>query len=160
MQDMLVKLYDLPDVGHLKDRLQNEGIVVRPALAAEKSLVVQWISQRFGEGWASEGEICFSFQPVSCFIAVREGKILGFACYEAAYRNFFGPTGVDEAHRGRGIGAWMLIECLSTMKSMGYAYAIIGGVGPADYYAKTVGASLIAGSDPGIYKGILSHVPV
>jgi hypothetical protein len=32
-----------------------------------------------------------------------------------------------------------------------YAYAIIGGVGPEAYYAKTVGATLIEGSSPGIY---------
>ena len=37
------------------------------------------------------------------------------------------------------------------MRDDGYAYAIIGGVGPAEYYAKTVGATLIEGSSPGIY---------
>mgnify|MGYP005732248681 FL=1 len=46
------------------------------------------------------------------------------------------------------------------MKEMGYAYAIIGGVGPAEFYEKTFDAKIIDGSDPGIYKGILSHVPV
>ncbi|MCK7506256.1 MAG: hypothetical protein MZV70_20760 [Desulfobacterales bacterium] len=35
------------------------------------------------------------------------------------------------------------------MRDDGYAYAIIGGVGPAAYYAKTVGATLIEGSSPG-----------
>ena len=46
------------------------------------------------------------------------------------------------------------------MQEMGYAYAIIGGVGPAKFYEVTFGAKIIKGSDPGIYKGILSHVPV
>jgi len=46
------------------------------------------------------------------------------------------------------------------MKNLGYAYAIIGGVGPASFYEKAVGAKLIEGSDPGIYKGIMSHIPV
>jgi hypothetical protein len=46
------------------------------------------------------------------------------------------------------------------MKSQGYAYAIIGGVGPATFYEKAVGAKLIEGSDPGIYKGIMSYIPV
>ena len=31
------------------------------------------------------------------------------------------------------------------MRDAGYAYAIIGGVGPAEYYARTVGATLIEG---------------
>jgi len=41
------------------------------------------------------------------------------------------------------------------MRAQGYAYAIIGGVGPQDFYAKTVGAVLIDGSSPGVYGGTL-----
>jgi hypothetical protein len=41
------------------------------------------------------------------------------------------------------------------MKSQGYGYAIIGGVGPAEFYAKTVGAIAIEGSEPGVYRGLL-----
>jgi hypothetical protein len=41
------------------------------------------------------------------------------------------------------------------MAGQGYAYAIIGGVGPVEFYAKTVGAIVIAGSQPGIYGGML-----
>ena len=160
MQDMLVRLYDLPDYSKLENDLSLAHIVVRPALAAEKSIVVSWVKERFGAGWASEAEVSFSFQPVSCLIAVREDKILGFACYEAAYKNFFGPTGVEEEYRGQGIGKLLLFKALSAMQSIGYAYAIIGGVGPASFYEKVVGATLIEGSNPGIYQGILSEVPV
>ena len=38
--------------------------------------------------------------------------------------------------------------------------AIIVGVGPAEFYSTTFNAKLIDGSDPGIYKGLLSDVPV
>jgi hypothetical protein len=41
------------------------------------------------------------------------------------------------------------------MKEMGYAYAIIGGVGPKEFYAKTVGAIEIPDSAPGIYTAPL-----
>ena len=37
---------------------------------------------------------------------------------------------------------------------MGYAYAIIGGVGPQDYYKKVCGAFVIPGSDVGIYGSL------
>ncbi len=57
-------------------------------------------------------------------------------------------------------GKALLYLSLKSMKEMGYAYAIIGGVGPAKFYETTFGAKIIEGSDPGIYKGILSHVPV
>lgn len=34
--------------------------------------------------------------------------------------------------------------------------AIIGGVGPAEFYAKAVNAALIPDSTPGIYRGLLN----
>jgi GNAT superfamily N-acetyltransferase len=160
MQDMLVRLYDLPDHMSLIEKLQNEGIVIRRPLAAEKSIVLEWVTKHFGTGWASEADVSFSYQPITCFIAILSGKVVGFACYDSCYRNFFGPTGVDEKARNKGIGKALLLECLYAMKSQGYAYGIIGGVGPAEFYAKAVGATLIDGSNPGIYDGIMSDVPV
>lgn len=157
---MLVRLYDLPDHTDLIKKLEAEGIKIRRPLAAEKSIVLEWISQYFGKGWASEADVSFSYQPISCFVAIYSGKVVGFACYDSCYRNFFGPTGVDEKLRGKGIGKALLLVSLYAMKSQGYAYGIIGGVGPASFYSKVVGATLIEGSNPGIYEGLLSEVPV
>ena len=53
------------------------------------------------------------------------------------------------------VGTALLLPSLEDMKHAGYGYAIIGGVGPADYYAKAVGAVAIEGSDVGIYRGLL-----
>ena len=160
MQDMLVRLYDLPDHSGIITSLRKDGITIRRALAAEKSIVIDWVTQHFGTGWASETEVSFSYQPVACFIATENAKIVGFGCYDSAYRNFFGPTGVEETLRGKGIGKALLLECLLAMKAQGYAYGIIGGVGPARFYEKAVGAVLIEGSNPGIYEGIMSEIPV
>jgi len=160
MQDMLVRLYDLPTTEALEQKMNASKITIRPALAAEKFMVVNWVKERFGNGWASEAEVCFAYQPISCFVAIQNKKIIGFACYDSAYRNFFGPTGVEITRRGEGIGKILLLKCLLAMKAQGYAYGIIGGVGPARFYKKAVGATLIEGSNPGIYEGILSEVPV
>jgi GNAT superfamily N-acetyltransferase len=160
MQDMLVRLYDLPDHTGLINKLEMEGFTIRRPLAAEKYLVLEWVAKHFGKGWASEADVSFSYQPISCFVAIYANKVVGFACYDSCYRNFFGPTGVDEKVRGKGIGKALLLESLYAMKSQGYAYGIIGGVGPANFYSKVVGATLIEGSNPGIYKGLLSEVLV
>jgi len=160
MQDMLVRLYDLPDHSGIISSLQEDGITIRRALAAEKSIVTDWVTQHFGTGWASETEVSFSYQPLACFIATQNEAIIGFGCYDSAYRNFFGPTGVEETLRGKGIGKALLLECLLAMKAQGFAYGIIGGVGPARFYEKAVGAVLIEGSNPGIYEGIMSEIPV
>ena len=41
------------------------------------------------------------------------------------------------------------------LREMGYVYGIIGGVGPGEYYAKAVGATVIANTTPGIYADLL-----
>ena len=153
--DMLVKLYDLPAAHDLVSRLAADGISVRRALPPEKHKVLEWVRGQFSDAWAGETDVAFSRQPVSCFIAVQNKMLLGFACHDATCRNFFGPTGVDPAARGKGIGAALLMVCLEAMRQQGFGYAIIGGVGPADFYAKTVGAVPIEGSQPGIYRGLL-----
>jgi len=47
------------------------------------------------------------------------------------------------------------MACLHDMYSKGYGYGIIGGVGPAEFYTKISGATLIPDSTPGIYGGML-----
>ena len=159
MKDMLVKLYDLPKNCKELDELSNKISFRRP-LAAEKSIVNNWVKKRFGDGWESEVDVSFSRKPITTFIAIEDNQILGFATYDAAYLNFLGPMGVEKNKRKKGLGKALLFLALSSMKEMGYAYAIIGGVGPAKFYEKTYNAKIIEGSNPGIYKGILSDVPV
>ena len=153
VSDMLVKLYDLPDLQAALSRVGLRRVSIRRALPPEKHIVSDWVQAHFGSAWGSECDVAFARVPVSCFLAVRDGDILGFACYEATCRNFFGPTGVHE--RGVGIGTALLLACLHSMRAEGYAYAIVGGVGPAEFYSKAVGAVLIEGSTPGIYDGLL-----
>ena len=156
MSDMLVKLYDLPEVDSLLSQLAAQGVVVRRAMAYEKRKVVTWVGRLFGEGWESECDVAFSNHPVSCLIATAAGDLAGFACYDSTCKDFFGPTGVDEARRGQGIGKALFLTCLHAMAANGYAYAIIGSAGPADFYAKVAGAVEIAGSSPGIYRDRLA----
>jgi GNAT superfamily N-acetyltransferase len=153
--DMLVRLYALPDSRPAYDRLLGAGVVMRRALAPEKHKVIAWVRQTFSEAWASEAEVAFSRVPVSCFIAIQQKKILGFACHDATCPNFFGPTGVDPKARKAGIGKALLFACLEDMRAQGFGYAIIGGVGPAEFYAKAVGAVPIEGSEPGVYRWLL-----
>jgi ribosomal protein S18 acetylase RimI-like enzyme len=155
MPDMLVKLYSLPRWDTLREKLAAQGIDIRRTIPPEKHKVVEWVRQHFGAGWASETEVAYTNHPTSCFIAVCNKKILGFACYDATCKDFFGPTGVDETQRGQGIGKALLLACMDAMAAEGYAYAIIGSAGPQDFYVKAVGATPIEGSHPGIYRGML-----
>lgn len=151
MPDMLVRLYRLPPAAPALEKVRAAGIEVRRAQPYEREAVYQFILKQFSQTWADETMVAFTHQPVSAFIALDGKRIVGFGAYECTRRDYFGPTGVQESYRGRGIGEALLILCLQGLFDMGYAYAIIGGVGPAEFYSKVVGAELIEDSVPGIY---------
>ena len=155
MSDMLVNLtildrytQDLPD-------LNKEGINVRRAMPYDRTHILEFVNKHFGAGWASEVQMSFSQHPVTCYIATYESSIVGFAAFECTSRDYFGPTGVDEAFRKRGIGQLLLVRSMQALREMGYAYAVIGGAGPQDFYKRCVGAILIEDSSPGVYVDML-----
>lgn len=155
MIDLLVRLYDLPDSAELYREVESKGVVLRRARAFEKHTVADFVREHFSPKWVSEVEVALSRQPIACFIATRDKKILGFACYDTTMKGFFGPTGVSEDARGLGLGKALLLKSLEALRETGYAYAIIGGVGPKEFYFKACGAIEIPGSDPGVYGDIL-----
>ena len=93
MSDMLVKLYDLPDLDPLIKKQEQAGIAVRRAMVPEKHLVVDFVGKHFDSGWAAQCEVTFSSHPVTSFIAVKDDRVIGFASYDGTFRDFFGPTG-------------------------------------------------------------------
>ncbi len=155
MIDMLVRLYALPESAEMYREVAAKGITLRRARAFEKHTLAAFAKEHFSAKWVSEIEIALSRQPVACYIATRDQQVLGFACYETTQRGFFGPTGVAPGARGLGVGKALLFKALEALHELGYAYAIIGGVGPKEFYADACGAIEIAGSDPGIYGDIL-----
>ena len=151
--DLLIKLYDLPDFAEKIDEVEQQGIQIRRARAFEKNQILEWINNVFGNGWAGECDVAFSRQPITCFIAVAEDGIVGFACHECTCRGFFGPIGVSEKHRRKDIGAALLAISLMDMAAMGYAYAIVGdGSQVQTFYSRIVDVQPIDGSTPGIYS--------
>ncbi|MCB0212163.1 MAG: GNAT family N-acetyltransferase [Anaerolineae bacterium] len=155
MTDMLVKLYTLPPLEPTLAQQREQGLTIRRAIGPEKHSVVDWVARYFNPIWASECDVSFSRQPIACFIALKDEQLVGFACHDATCLNFFGPTGVSEKQRGQGIGQALLLICLHAMAAQGYAYGIVGDVGPREFYAQAVGAIEIPDSTPGIYGGML-----
>ncbi|MBI4920969.1 MAG: GNAT family N-acetyltransferase [Devosia nanyangense] len=158
MADLLVRLYDLP-VFSSEAGVKAAGVVVRRALPPEGHEILAWIGARFSGGWVSEATLGLAQQPPTVLVAVQDGVLLGFACYDTTARGFFGPTGVDEAARGQGIGEALLIATLRAMREAGYAYGVIGDPGPVAFYTKRLDALEIPKSEPGIYSGMLRSKP-
>ena len=155
MVDMLVRLYDLPAGEPLRKKLAEQGVQVRLCRPFDMHAAEEWIARTFSTRWVSEFQVAMAHQPCGCVIATQERKVVGFACYDATARGFIGPMGVDPELRQGGVGKALLISALEQMRAIGYAYAIIGGTGPQEFYSRTVGATVIEGSDPGFYTDIL-----
>ena len=143
MPDLLVKLYDLPSE---RPSLPN-GVTMRPVMAAEVSMVRDWIEENFSRGWADEFLKGAYAETTSSIIALEDRKVIGFVCYDVSAIGMFGPTGVDKSARGRGLGAALLFAALEAMVAKGHVYATIGWVGPIEFYEKLVGATVIEGSE-------------
>ena len=142
--DMLVNLYALPE------ETAVEGVRIMRVLPPDGKKVLDWVGAVFSEGWVSECTAALCQQPPTCFIAQRDGAIIGFACYDATARGYFGPIGVAEDERGGGIGRALLIRCLHGMREAGYGYAVIGWCDEAQrFYRGAVGAIPIPDSAPG-----------
>ena len=146
MTDMLVNLLDLPLVQPV------QGIVIRRALPFEMTPIRQFIISNWGIGWADEVSVAYASKPSTLFIAIDNGLVCGFCAYECTARAFMGPEGVSILYRGRGIGKALLLSALHGLRELDYAYGIVGGVGPVEFYMKTVGATIIQNSTPGIYR--------
>ncbi len=151
MADMLVRLYNLPPLEPALARAEQEGIVVRRGEPWERRKVLTFVNEQFSESWADEVRLGYARNPISVFVAAEAGEIVGFAAYHTTRLDFFGPEGVREDYRGKGLGAALLLSCLWALHWEGYGYAVIGWAGPVDFYKKCCGATVIEDSEPGVY---------
>lgn len=149
--DMLIALYRLPP----PPPVLPVDVTVRKPLGPEHDLVVRWVATQFSVGWASEARAALGNRPPSLFIATRADALLGFCAYDATARGLVGPIGVAESALGQGVGAALLCACLDDMRAAGYAYAVAGAVGAPEFFGRVAGAVPIAGSMPGLYRGLL-----
>lgn len=136
MPDIVVPLLDLVDHRPLLQRLEGEGIKIRHARPWEQDALYKFILKHFDQRWVDETSVAFTNKPVSAVVALDGDEIIGFAAYEVTAHAFFGPTGVNEAYRGRGIGKALLFESLAGLRGLGYVYGFIGAPGPVDFYLK------------------------
>ncbi len=150
VSDMLVNLNTLPPAPPVP-----EGVLLKRAWAGDSEQILQFIRDNFYPGWLYEAQKALLQSPGTCFIATKNGELIGFACYDASARGFFGPIGVREDLRATDVGTALLFRTLNAMLDAGYGYAVIGWVGDArPFYQKTVHAIDIPDSDPdrSVYK--------
>lgn len=153
MTDMLCSLVELLPLEPHLIKLREKGITIRRANPWEQTPVQQFVREHFSQGWSDEIHVAFTHQPITCFVAMADKKIVGFAGYECTRKNYFGPTGVAKDFEHQGIGTALLQAGLRGLQGLGYAYAVIGYVSSLEYYQKNAGAMEIKlGDQKGIYS--------
>jgi hypothetical protein len=148
-RDMLVPLLMLPEPEPALERARLVSVTVRRAKVWEEPALRAFLAgERFARTWAPEAAVAFARQPAAVFLALRGERIVGFAAYDCGNRGIFGPTGVAREERRGGVATALLLRTLADMRAIGYVYAIIGAVGPAEFYERVAGAVLLPSAWP------------
>jgi len=111
------------DVLELERQRTQEGIVVRPVRPADLPELMPFIAKNFGWDWFrfAQEYLLELFGPgsdeIGFLVATQNDRIVGY-CQQRRER--FGPFGVAEEMRNKGIGRLLLFRCLATMLTKGF----------------------------------------
>ena len=103
-----------------------------------------FVKQHFPDGtWPEEVKYSFRLTPPTTFIAKdAKNEIVGWSTHSLFFPGSFGPTGVLESLRGKGIGSDLLLWCLWDLKQNGLDTCEIMWVtgDTVKFYSKVIGA--------------------
>ena len=124
-----------------EQQLLNAGITIKRADDNDYCSLLMLLEKYF-PGWKGEVASSFNNTPVSIYIALLDGKVIGFSAYEGNNKGtgWFGPMGTNPEYRGKGAGGVLFKKCLQDLKDLGFAKAIIPWVGPIPFYMKHANA--------------------
>lgn len=125
----------------IEARLAKDNTISRRLRPDEKERLREWMqADGFSEGWQYQVLRAADQDPVAVFIAEKEGEIVAFSCYDGVRPGWFGPMGTTGNLRGGGIGTVTFLQCLQSMKAVGYKVCEINSVGPLYFYSKVANA--------------------
>ena len=122
--DAPISKFVLPEkVLEKEKKLRSEGVEIRPYQRDDLTAYLDFHSQNMPGPWLEDARRNLSdltrgmYDEESIFIALDQGKIIGFCQYEGSH---FGPFGVVDGYQGRGVGSVLLARTLHTMRLKGY----------------------------------------
>ncbi len=130
------------EINALAEKREHEdGITIQPVTSADLPDVMPFITKHFGWDWYRHAQEYlldyFGGSPRRiCFLVARQhGEVVGY-CQQRDER--FGPFGVREDRRSKGIGRLLLFRCLAMMSAQHvfYAYFLWTGEDAARLYSQ------------------------
>ncbi len=131
------------DTSRDEQELAARGFEIRRALMADDADVQRFLVEHW-PAWKHEARRSMLNYPISLHLALKDGRIVGFAAYDCNNHNtgWFGPMGTLEQFRRVGIGRVLLRRCLRDIKEQGHRHATIPWVGPVAFYLRHAGAEI------------------
>jgi GNAT superfamily N-acetyltransferase len=120
----------------------DRGYQVRRSAPADAAALLDFARTAFSPTWAFEVARALAISPPAVHIALTGGQIVAFAAHDGNNRGlgWFGPAGTAPEHRGRGLGAALLVPCLLDVAAAGRPESAIAWIGPRAFYEKEAGA--------------------
>ena len=129
------------DLSTLEAKLGAKGITCRRLPISDKPLLEDYLVRaEHSAGWRYQVVRALEQQPSGVFVAEQDGRVIAFACYDGVRPGWFGPMGTLESARGGGIGTLTYLNCLRSMREVGYRVCEVNCVGPLYFYSKTSNA--------------------
>ena len=125
-----------------EQRLSELGITIRRLETGDAAAFEAYMLENWSWGWMREGCRTLKHDLITTHIALKDGKIVGFASANASGPGQFGPMGVHPDLRRHGVGGVVLKRCLADLRDLDYPIGEIQWVGPIGFYARQVGATL------------------
>ncbi len=121
-----------------------QGILIQEIELPNLPEATAFAREKFSETWARELEIAVKKDDAKAFMAISEGKVVGFSAHSVYRKSYFGPLATDSEFRGKGIGDSLLWASLDSMNQQGTSVAEINWISEESlpFYVKTCGAKI------------------
>jgi ribosomal protein S18 acetylase RimI-like enzyme len=132
------------DVINIEPAKRKNGYIYGRVQPEDFDTIFKFVKHHFPKNtWAEEVKCSFKLLPPTTFVAKNENnEIVGWATHSQFFPGSFGPTGVDESLRGKGIGTELFLWCLWDIKQEGLDKCEIMWVegDTIKFYSKSIGA--------------------
>jgi predicted N-acetyltransferase YhbS len=126
-------------VAKLEKEILDGNTTIRLAEPGEKERIREFVAGKSGFNWSFEAARAIGPKGSGVWIAEDAGEIIAFSVFGSLEHHWFGPIGVDEARRKRGLGSVLLFRTLESMKDLGIPRAIVPWTGHLFFYSQVPG---------------------
>ena len=127
-------------VRRARESLTRAGITFKTGWQIATTDLLSWVERKFSPFWSNEVEFALKRDSPSVFVASNEtGELLGFATINGLAPGRFGPAGVSDSQRGKGIGTVLLYDAFQALKDQGFPKAVVHWTDHLFFYTQVPG---------------------